>query len=344
MAEKKETSPQVKEAAQTPLTPPVAPSVQTPAPASTTNTEVKPKSSKTLLTVLLVVIVLLLCVIGIAVAFFVGRLNLIKSDFLDKFKDVTDVADDDVADDDVVSPEADDDSAEEVDDDVVDLPSDDDSEEEQPEGSEVESLDGTWNLYTNHDLGFSMRIPKKIWHWHGSMCTWDGDSYRPKGGIVPTKVFEGDNVYISTEYFYKMGGEEADGFNTNFKTCEKTINSVAQIKNDDDYQQTKWTIYIRDIENDAELTEFIKERYGMGCQIGDRTLSDQEGVYDVTIEGDGKPMEETECFLNYATRLKTYPEKKKAASWDLGQSVTFVADEMMSVGYDQEMSDSFRFE
>ena len=37
----------------------------------------------------------------------------------------------------------------------------------------------------------------------------------------------------------------------------------------------------------------------------------QDGVYDVSIQGDGKDLSETLCPLNYATVVKYYPKGNK---------------------------------
>ena len=81
------------------------------------------------------------------------------------------------------------------------------------------------------------------------------------------------------------------------------------------------------------MDNFIKERYGEECNLGDKEPSNQDGVYDVSIQ----------CPLGGRTVLKYYPAKNKAISWNLGQDYTFVGDEINEIIYDEEMVDSFRF-
>src|SRR3989344_6936993 len=69
-------------------------------------------------------------------------------------------------------------------------------------------LDEEWNEYSNFKYGFTMKIPRQIYYLYGG-CAWTtegGDhSYRPVSSLTPTKIFEeGSNVYISTEYFYRL--------------------------------------------------------------------------------------------------------------------------------------------
>lgn len=210
--------------------------------------------------------------------------------------------------------------------------------------SSLTSLDQTWDLYTNHKHGFSIKVPKRMFHGYGSMCDWKTDSYRPKGGIIPVKIFEDENIYISSEYFYELTGETVKNNIHYYSGCDKVINSLSHLKNDKYFQQQSWEFVIREINNDIELENFIKERYGSGCKLGNKNPSNQSGVFDISIQGDGKDLGETKCPLNYMTVLKYYPAKNKAISWHLGQAFTFVADESYQSVYDQEMVDSFKFE
>lgn len=210
--------------------------------------------------------------------------------------------------------------------------------------SSLVSLDKTWNLYTNKDYGFSIKVPKEMFHGYGTMCRWDGESYRPKGGTVPVKIFEGDDgVYISGEYFYELGGEKIENNSHYYSECNKVQNSLTKLEQNRYFQQQYWKFVTKDIKNDGELDVFIKERYGSGCSLGSKVASEQEGVYEVKIQGDGKDLGETACPLNYATVVKYYPAKNKVISWHLGQAATFVADQNYQTIYDQEMLKSFEF-
>jgi len=209
--------------------------------------------------------------------------------------------------------------------------------------SSLTSIDETWNLYTNNKYGFSIKVPKKMFHGYGSMCEWKTDSYRPNGGIVPVKIFEDENIYISSEYFYELTGGIVRNNIHYFSGCDKVINSLSYLKNDKYFQQQSWEFVIKNISDDIELENFIKERYGSGCKLGNKNYSDQSGVFNISIQGDGKDLEETKCPLNYITVLKYYPAKDKAVSWHLGQAFTFIAGESPQNDYDQEMVDSFKF-
>ena len=183
-----------------------------------------------------------------------------------------------------------------------------------------------------------------MFHGYGSECEWKTDSYRPKGGIVPVKIFEDENIYISSEYFYELTGETIRNNIHYYSDCDKITNSLTYLRNDKYFQQQSWKFIIRHIGNENELENLIKELYGSGCKLGSKQPSSQSGVFDVSIQGDNKDLEETKCPLNYMTVLKYYPEKNIAISWNLGQAVTFISDESSQNVYDQKMVDSFKFE
>ena len=218
--------------------------------------------------------------------------------------------------------------------------------------SEIASLDETWNLYTSNGQGFSIKFPKTMASYQGS-CTWNEEqgSYRPQIAIVPVKIFEGsDAVYIAPETYYRLAGERTEttadgGTRSFFDSCNQVTNSLELLQDPENpYASSQmWKLVVREIHDDAELDAFLKERYGSACSLGEKEPSAQDGVYRVRIQGDGKPIEETQCRLNYRTVVEYYPAGNKVVAWDLGQAATFPADVNYSVIHDQEMVDSFSF-
>jgi hypothetical protein len=104
-----------------------------------------------------------------------------------------------------------------------------------------------------------------------------------------------------------------------------------------------WKLVVAEIHDDAELEGFLKARYGSGCSLGEQLASNQNGVYDVKIQGDGKSLEETQCPLNFGRVVKHFPAGYKVIAWDTGQAYTFPGDINYSVTHDQDMIDSFEF-
>lgn len=200
------------------------------------------------------------------------------------------------------------------------------------------SIDNTWNLYTNNQLGFSMQIPKTTSEYGGS-CV----SGKLSNSSVPVKIFnDNQSIYITTEYFYE--------FPVN-NICQKTINSLNivdqranQWKNggkDNLIVPKNWHIITANINNDSELENFIKINYGSGCKLGSKSLS-PAGVYDVKVDGDGLELDVSKCPINYIYALKYSPEFHKIASWGIGQEVVFSSDNYKQ-SYDADMVNSFKF-
>jgi len=204
------------------------------------------------------------------------------------------------------------------------------------------SIDNTWNLYTNYKHGFSIKIPKKVYEYSGSSCNWDGESYRPVGGIVPFKVFEDEHVLFAGEYYYKLGGETIQDYVSYFSECNRVDTNLAII-NSDDYWQSHWELVFADAADDAQLETFIKNRYGAGCDLGDKTATGQSGVFDVVVKGDNLPLDQTACPINYVTTIKYNSNTGKVISWHMGQAINFYGDENYTEFYDSDMADSFKF-
>ncbi|MFC1662838.1 hypothetical protein ACFL04_01565 [Patescibacteria group bacterium] len=205
-------------------------------------------------------------------------------------------------------------------------------------GSTTESIDDTWNRYTNNDLGFYLNIPKQAWFGYAG-CEWQTDSYRPTGGMLPVKTFEGDDsVIIAQESLYELSGEteEADGTH-NFSECNLVNNSYERLSSDP--PQT-WHFKTATVTNDSELNDFVDTNFGTGvCNVDSQTESDlQAGVFDVAINSGGP---DSGCFLNYAFVVKYYPDGNIAVTWDLGQASSFATEDFEPL--DPEMTNSFRF-
>lgn len=214
--------------------------------------------------------------------------------------------------------------------------------------SSITSLDASWNKYTNYQLGLSLKVPKQMIEFHG-LCSYNdknGDhSYRPQEAAVPVKILEDkEMVYIAAEYNYELSGETKDDTGRTFYSkCDKVTNTVARLSDRENYHSSQWQIVVKEIENDTELEQFLKNRYGEGCSLGAKTVSKQSGVFDIEILGDGLSLGETKCPINYATKVLYYPNKKKVAAWDLGQACSFYYPTIETC-LDTQISDSFTFE
>lgn len=222
--------------------------------------------------------------------------------------------------------------------------------EQVEQNSALAPVDETWNLYTNYKLGFAIILPRDITLFFGG-CTFNEEqnSYRPAYASVPTTIFEhGDTAYLTFSHYAELQGLSLTelpngGTRHDFSACATVTNTLDLVLDPDSHYKQMWAIQVVSIEDEAELTQFIQNRYGAGCAVGEMKATEQEGVYDVTIQGDGRHFTESTCPINYATVVKYDAIRQKVAAWDLGQAVTFAEDPGNLVTYDQQMVQSFRF-
>ncbi len=195
--------------------------------------------------------------------------------------------------------------------------------------------------YRNSKLGFSIKIPDKISFDYINNPNACPDLKHPL--FVNTKIFEDNTngvVYILPEYFYN---------NLNDKVCEKIIANLETIKDGRYYYAEVSAIYIKNVKNDAELNQFVKDRLSWasngthGCFAGEKKAwKNQNGVYEVALGGvilDDKSEpgpDNFSCVTMSDYYLLYYPEKQKVMTINFGQASPF--------GDTQDMIDSFRFE
>ncbi|MDO8669127.1 MAG: hypothetical protein Q7K65_02445 [Candidatus Buchananbacteria bacterium] len=187
--------------------------------------------------------------------------------------------------------------------------------------STITGIDQTWDLYTNNDLGFSLKIPKTI-----------SNVNTPSEKIT---IIESENVVYVT-------------YKTSYDYNDILTRSAGNLSDIDKTKGIQWGIMVRTVNNDLELSSLIKSRYGSGCSIGSKSKIGSYDTYDVRVNGDGLDLEKSNCHINFRFVIRYSPTLKRAAIWDLGQSFLFMTyDENNNTDayttFDDEMADSFKF-
>lgn len=201
--------------------------------------------------------------------------------------------------------------------------------------SNLVAIDNTWNLYTNNNFGFSLKVPKVVAGvTHGNCVT----AY-----TVPTVIFDDlTGIYLTVEHFLEYAVNNV---------CQKTTNTLSltdtranQWRNggaNDKIVPSNWHFIFASVSDDTTLDQFIKSNWGTGCKLGSKTMS-TNGHYDVKIAGDGLDLDQTKCPINFMVAVKYSPELKKAVTWSMGQSVSFSSPDLKQA-YDEEIANSFKF-
>jgi|GEM_PF-4283979 hypothetical protein len=160
-----------------------------------------------------------------------------------------------------------------------------------------------WLTYENTELGFSINYPKVNYNGY------------------EVKIINADPV------IYIVPSERQEEEIEEKRYSESVFDRAFGIP---------YAILVQEVNNDEELDDFIKQRYGTLCALGEKTESEQSGVYDISIDSSNWiPGDYNSCFVNYVTKIKYSPSLNKIASWDIGQSDNFSSD--------PEISNSFQF-
>lgn len=189
--------------------------------------------------------------------------------------------------------------------------------EEFPQKLKKDCIDPStvFNNYSNDQAGFSIRVPKTAME---------------NNRQYAIKTIESGNVtYVTSEGAYRYDDAVA-------RSADKSLSGMEKVKGG-----IPWAILVANANDDAAVDSFIKERYGSGCSLGEKKLSSHDGVYDVSIKGDGKDLGETACPINYVTAIKYSPSLHRVAAWDIGQDCSFFTSSSMCLDF--SMANSFKF-
>jgi hypothetical protein len=199
-------------------------------------------------------------------------------------------------------------------------------------------------VYTDDSLGFSFKYPKELNLVSGKCVQSPSDnSYTLGNALVPLKVVKQNNHYsLVANYIYELGGEiKITGGKRTGTTCKKVVGE----SNEGQSGYPGFGPDVKEISSNAELEDFIQAYYGDGCKLGEKRLTEEDGVYSATIEPVKKDPVESKCFVNYMYKIKYDSVNNEAFSWKLGQACNYwVEDSNGKMNcFDMEIVDSFKF-
>lgn len=214
-------------------------------------------------------------------------------------------------------------------------------------------------LYTNSDFGFSLNLPEKI-AIKGCNKNPDGSydiGFTDQSVLAPSIIFydkKYDVFYITTEFFYvgtdvrkvqnKYNSYDVQLFDEYFK-CQKETTTLASIKNPSEHPDSL-TFFVGNTKNDNELEKFIQSVYGPLCNLGKKTASSKENVFNVTVinnneEGMNNP---SKCWAGANSMLIEFNHSKgKTVIFDLGQEIQ-IGSPIDNSNVEGEILDSFKFD
>jgi hypothetical protein len=181
-----------------------------------------------------------------------------------------------------------------------------------------------WLTYENKTYSFAFSYPNKSLN--SSYWASQSDNLN---NLASNIVLEGDNVF-----YIRPEGQ-------NFKQVDNIYNKIQQDSNGMDRYGVTWRIVVNDINQEQDLDSFIKKQYGNGCSYDKKYATDYPNTFDVIIKGDGKPLDVTDCPVNYDYHIKYSPDKKKVAFWHTGQECQIGLN--FSTCFDSNIVKSFRF-
>lgn len=188
---------------------------------------------------------------------------------------------------------------------------------------EIVAFDNDFNIYRSQTKSYSVKIPKEM---RIQSCATESGY-----DMVPVTVLSNQkfDYIVPAEYYVSPNG-----------VCSKVD---MDFDNAENWWIGSWKIVIADAANDAEIDKFIKQEYGPGCAMAQRTLADKGSIFDVVIRTTGPDEPEDKlCFINYGYEIKYNDIVKKVAKWDIGQDANFYDKNGNEL--DTKMAESFVFE
>lgn len=189
-----------------------------------------------------------------------------------------------------------------------------------------------WLDYENKEYGFAMQYPAKSIN--GRFWTGLPAELTAEDVLMPDRILvKNNNFYLNQQYSLELDSQSG-------KFIEKENSFIPEYDGQPGYGYP-WHIVILDIKDEVELGEFIKQKYGSGCNYESKKKTDFADNYEIKIIGDGKDLGSTACPVNYEYYIRYSPTRQKVAFWHTGQEC--IIGLSFDNCFDQKISDSFHF-
>jgi hypothetical protein len=201
-----------------------------------------------------------------------------------------------------------------------------------------------WNEYINNQLGFSIKIPQKVFTI--GHCQKDQN-------FATLKILDDSSnktVYILEDYYKTNDNGECIKVDNSLESVQKQIK---ELKEQGYYPSPYlgWSIIVNDINSEEDILKYLKNSFGSGCYIENKSLQG-DGNYDIRLKGERNNEEDPwwgNCPLNFAYKIIFSKEKNKLMSVVLGQECKFqsINPELSDPSYecyDEEMIKTFKFQ
>jgi len=180
-----------------------------------------------------------------------------------------------------------------------------------------------WLSYQNNDLGITFNYPNQVI----PGMYWTSDD-------AVSQVIRPNIVLAKNNLLYIKSGE------CSFDSVETEYQKYKQEHGGNFGLDPSWRITVADVNNEQELSNFIKKYYGKSCSYRQESTIFSD-TFDIILEGDGKSLDVSECPVNYNYYLKYSSINKKVASWNTSQEC------QMGYGFekcfDKQIAESFHF-